>query len=121
MADNEQPKADAEAPVVEKQRPTKKAKQPAKNAKKKAKSAKAPRKPNKAYPSVPLEKALQIAYKIKEKNGSSPNSGERGPDLEEEVGVVAEAIGHSLDDLDLVVDALDQVGAERPAAVGQDA
>src|SRR5690606_9615635 len=37
--------------------------------------------------------------------GSSPNSGERGPDLEEEVGVIAEAVGHALDDLDLVVDA----------------
>jgi hypothetical protein len=52
--------------------------------------------------------------------GSSPNSGERGPDLEEEVGVVAEAVGHPFDHLDLVVDALDQVGAEWPVAVSQD-
>src|SRR5690606_36200517 len=54
-------------------------------------------------------------------SGSSPNSGERGPDLEEEVGVIAEAVGHALDDLDLVVDALDQVGPQRPSAVCQDA
>ena len=40
--------------------------------------------------------------------GSSGSSGERISDLEEEVGVVAKAIGHSLDDLDLVVDALEQ-------------
>src|SRR5207342_1492110 len=54
-------------------------------------------------------------------SGSSPNSGECGPDLEEEVGVVAEAVGHALDDLDLVVDALDEVGAQRESAVGEDA
>jgi hypothetical protein len=42
-------------------------------------------------------------------------------DLEEEVGIVAEAVGHALDDLDLVFDAFDEIGAERPAAVGQDA
>jgi hypothetical protein len=53
--------------------------------------------------------------------GSSPNSGEGRPDLEEEVGVIAKAIGHALDDLDLVVDFLDQVGAEGILAVGQDA
>ena len=53
--------------------------------------------------------------------GSSPNSGEGRPDLEEEVGIVAEAVSHSLDDLDLVVDALDEVGAEGVSAVGEDA
>jgi hypothetical protein len=42
-------------------------------------------------------------------------------DLEAEAGIVAEAVGHALDDLDLVVDALDEVGTERPTAVGQDA
>ena len=35
--------------------------------------------------------------------------------------VVAEAVGHPFDDLDLVVDALDQVGAQRVAAVTEDA
>ena len=44
------------------------------------------------------------------KKGSSPNSGECGSDLEEEVGVVAVAVGDALDDLDPVVDALDQAG-----------
>ena len=39
--------------------------------------------------------------------GSSRNSGESGPDFEEEVGVVAVAVGHALDDLDTVVDALE--------------
>src|SRR5678816_4517509 len=53
--------------------------------------------------------------------GSSPNSGERCPDFEEEVGVVAEAVGHALDDIDLVVDALDEVGAQRESAVSEDA
>jgi len=55
------------------------------------------------------------------KKGSSPKSGERRPDLEEEVGIIAVAICDPLDDLDLVVDALDQVGSQRPAAVGEDA
>jgi hypothetical protein len=53
--------------------------------------------------------------------GSSPISGERRSDLEEEIGVIAVALGHALDDLDLVVDALDEVGAERPSAVREDA
>jgi nucleoside 2-deoxyribosyltransferase len=52
---------------------------------KRGKSARAPRSPGKAYPSVPLEKALQIAYQIKEKNGGNPWS----PDQ------VAAAIGSS--------------------------
>lgn len=43
------------------------------------------RKPGKSYPSVPLEKALQIAYQIKDKNGGNP----WGPDQ------VAAAIGSS--------------------------
>lgn len=55
------------------------------------------------------------------RSGSSPNSGEGRPDLEEEVGVIAEAVGHAFDDLDLVVDALDDVSAERVSAVGEDA
>src|SRR5688572_17315272 len=53
--------------------------------------------------------------------GSSPNSEKAGPDLEEEVGVFAEAVGHPLDHLDLVVDAFDQVGTEPTPAVGEDA
>jgi len=53
--------------------------------------------------------------------GSSGISGEGGTNLEEEVFVVSEAVGHSLDDFDLVVDAFQEAGVERPAAVGQDA
>ena len=64
---------------------------------------------------------LDALCRVQQKKGSSPNSGERGADLQEEVGVIAEAIGHPLDDLLFVVDALDQVGAEGPAAVGEDA
>ena len=52
--------------------------------------------------------------------GSSPNSGKRGSDFEEEVLVVAETVGHPLDYLDAVVDAFDQVGSERPPAVRED-
>lgn len=39
----------------------------------------------------------------------------------QEIGVVAVAAGHALDDLDLVVDALAQVGTGGPLAVRQDA
>ena len=42
-----------------------------------------------------------------QKNGSSPNSGEGGADLQEKVRVVAEAIRHPFDHLDLVVHAFD--------------
>jgi hypothetical protein len=53
--------------------------------------------------------------------GSSRISGKRCPDLEEEVRVIAEAISHSLDDFDLVVDPFDQIRAERVSAMGKDA
>ena len=55
------------------------------------------------------------------KFGSSENSGESSPNFEEEVFVVAESIGHSLDDLDLVVDAFELACVERPLGVGDDA
>ena len=54
---------------------------------------------------------------IPEKKGSSPNSGERGPDFEEELLVIPEAVSHPLDDFDLVVDALEHAGVQRIAAV----
>jgi hypothetical protein len=46
---------------------------------------------------------------IVQKQSSFPNSGDSGPDFEEEVGIVAEVVGDALDDLDLIVDAFDQV------------
>src|SRR6185437_9091549 len=55
------------------------------------------------------------------KNGSSPNSGESLSDLEEEIGVVAEAVGHAFDDLDLVVDAFQDAGVHWVMAVAEDA
>lgn len=54
------------------------------------------------------------------KNGSSPISGERSPDFEEEVLVITEAVGHPLDDFDLVVDALEHAGVQRITAVRQE-
>jgi len=42
------------------------------------------------------------------KKGSSRITGVSGSDLEEEVLIIPEAVGHPLDDLDLVIDALDQ-------------
>ena len=42
--------------------------------------------------------------------GSSRNSGKGLTDFEEEVGVVAKAIGGAFDDFDLVVDAFEQAG-----------
>ena len=53
--------------------------------------------------------------------GSSGITGESRPDFEEEVVGVAEFVCHSLDDLDLVVDALEQACVERPSGVGEDA
>jgi hypothetical protein len=41
-------------------------------------------------------------------------------DAEEEIGVSAKIVGHALDDIDLVVDALDQISAQRSAAVRED-
>jgi hypothetical protein len=54
-------------------------------------------------------------------SGSSPNSGESRSNLQEEVFVVTEAIGHPFDDLDLVVDPFDEVGAQGIATVSEDA
>ena len=50
---------------------------------------------------------------------SSRILGKGGSDFEEEVLLVAEAVGHALDDLDAVVDALKQAGVQRMAAVGE--
>jgi len=77
--------------------------------------------PLRAAAGQPLAAAAVAIAPAAHKKGSSPNSGEGSADLQEEVVVVAEAIGHALDDLDLVVDALDEVGAQREAAVRQDA
>lgn len=38
-----------------------------------------------------------------------------------EVDVIAEAVGHTLDNLDFVLDAFDETGSQWPAAVGKDA
>lgn len=51
-----------------------------------------------------------IAQKTGKSWGSSPNSGERRADFEEEVRVVAEAVSHAFDDFDLVVDPFEQAG-----------
>src|SRR5512146_2955465 len=52
--------------------------------------------------------------------GSTRNSGKCRADLEEEVGIVAIAVGHALQDLDLVVHTLEQPGVERIPAVIDD-
>src|SRR6185437_7728170 len=54
------------------------------------------------------------------KKGSSPKSGEGSADLEEEVGVIAVAIGDALDDLDPVVDAFEQAGMHGPTHPTED-
>lgn len=74
MADND--KGDkAETPEVEPSAPKKaaKAKSSGTKAKRssKGKKSKATRKPRKSYPSVSLEKALQVAYRIRDKNGGN--------------------------------------------------
>jgi hypothetical protein len=53
--------------------------------------------------------------------GSSRLSGEGGLDLQEEIGWVAESVGHALDDLDAVIDAFQDAGVEREDCGGQDA
>lgn len=55
------------------------------------------------------------------RKGLSPISGERGTDLEEEVLLVSEAVGHPLDDLGPVVDSLHKASVQRLATVGKDA
>jgi len=42
--------------------------------------------------------------------GSTGISGECCPDFEEEVLIVSKYVGHSLDDLNLVVEAIEQAG-----------
>src|SRR5689334_9193893 len=53
--------------------------------------------------------------------GSSGNSGKRGADFQEEVRVVAEAVGHALEDFDLVVHPFEDARVERESAVREDA
>jgi hypothetical protein len=84
MADNADEATTPKSPGAE--APAKK-KGKAKAAKKSARE----RKPTRNYPSVPLEKALRVAYQIKEKNGGNPWSpdqvatalgvGGKGPDF----------------------------------------
>ena len=52
--------------------------------------------------------------------GSSSITGESGSDIEEEVVIVSESICHTLDDLDLVIDAFEETGVQRPAAGSED-
>ncbi|SUV91165.1 ABC transporter permease [Bordetella holmesii] len=54
-----------------------------------------------------------------EMKGSSRNTGECRPDLEEEVLLIAVAVGAALDDFDGVVDALDDAGVEPVATARQ--
>src|SRR5690606_9004158 len=54
------------------------------------------------------------------KKGSSRNTGKCGADAQEEVGIVAVAVGHALEDFDLVVDPLDESRVQRIPAVGDD-
>ncbi|MBI4421043.1 MAG: transposase [Gemmatimonadetes bacterium] len=70
-----------------------------------------------------LERAHALLQEEHEllKKGSSRISGERRADLEEEVGVVPEAVGHALDHFDFVVHALEHPGVERILTVRQDA
>ena len=53
--------------------------------------------------------------------GSSRNSGKSSPDLEEEVLVIPEAVSHSFNHLDFIVNPFHQAGVEVVFAVGQDA
>ena len=52
--------------------------------------------------------------------GSCANSRKGCPDLEKKVFIIAETIGHTFDNLDLVVDSLQQAGVQPRAAVGHD-
>ena len=54
------------------------------------------------------------------KKGSSLNTGEGCADFQEEVFLVAIAVGAALDDLDGVVDALDDARVEPMSAAGND-
>src|SRR5262249_46749873 len=80
----------------------------------------APRLPWGRRPTPPSKFYMKTLLCARQKFGSSRKSGEGSADLEEEVGIIAEAVGHPLEDLDLVVDPLEQAGVQRPAAVGKD-
>jgi len=45
----------------------------------------------------------------------------RHSDFEEEVGVIAVAVGHAFDDFDLVIDSFQEAGVKGELAVSQDA
>ena len=53
--------------------------------------------------------------------GSSRDSGESGLYFHEEVFIVAVSVGHSLDDLDLVVEAFEKTCIDAPPGVRDDA
>jgi hypothetical protein len=54
-------------------------------------------------------------------HGSSGISGKRRSDLDEGALIIPEAVGHWLDDFDLVVDSIQEAGVQRPAAMGEGA
>ena len=58
-----------------------------------------------------------IRTRYREQKGSSASSGKGVPNSQEEILVVPESIGHSLDDLTFVVDAFDDACIRRIMAV----
>ena len=70
---------------------------------------------DRALPTISMVQDIKHA-----KKGSSRKSGKISFDLEKEVVVIAEAISHSFDDLDAVVDAFDNTGVERMGCAGND-
>jgi hypothetical protein len=56
-----------------------------------------------------------------QKKGSSRNSGERSSHPQEEVFVITEPVGHTLDDFDRVVDPFYESRIELPPTVSKDA
>src|SRR5688572_28039064 len=68
-----------------------------------------------------LSSSAKTPWRARTIIGSSGYSGKRGPDLQEEVVVVAVAVCHPLHHFDAVVDALQEAGVQRPLAVSNDA
>ena len=72
------------------------------------------------FPNPNLDDSL-CHIEVRQMFGSSRIPGERSLDLEEEVGRVAEAVGHALDHFDAVIDAFEQAGVHWVDGAGQDA
>jgi hypothetical protein len=58
--------------------------------------------------------AMMRRVRPMKKKGSSPDSGEGGPDFEEEVVIIPEAVGSAFDHLDRIIDPFKEARVQPP-------